>query len=370
MSKVVHLTSVHSAYDVRIYHKECLSLLRAGYPVALIALSKNRSEMDTKELRAILLPQASNRLNRVLRGSWQLYREALRIDASLYHFHDPELIPVGIMLKLSGKKVIYDVHEDLPKQVLSKDWIPRWMRGFVALSASIVEKIAGKILDGIVAATPSIAERFPKDKTVVVQNFPLLSEFAQIQWIPYPNRPPNIVYVGGITAIRGVYEMVRAMEFLPESLGARLLLVGSFTPPELEEQVCQMPGWACTEYLGWQSRKQVAELFAQARIGLVLFHPEPNHTEAQPNKLFEYMSAGIPVVASDFPLWREIVEGVGCGLLVNPLDPQAIAEAITWLLEHPKEAEEMGQRGRQAVLEKYNWEREAEKLLELYRRLL
>lgn len=80
------------------------------------------------------------------------------------------------------------------------------------------------------------------------------------------------------------------------------------------------------------------------------------------------MSAGIPVIASDFPLWKEIVEGSGCGLLVNPLDPEAIAEAIKWLLENPEKAETMGKRGRKAIEECYNWDKESVKLISFYRK--
>jgi len=301
------------------------------------------------------------------RTVWQVYRSAVRADGDVYHFHDPELIPMGFLLRLRGKKVVYDVHEDLPRQILSKHWIPWWLRGVVAKGAELMEALAARFLDGIVAATPAIAARFPREKTVVVQNFPILSEFVVSEVVPYKERPPYVVYVGGISVIRGIFEMVKAMEHLPPNGQATLVIAGEFTPPALEEEVRKLPGWERVQFLGWQTRQQVVSLLGKARMGLVLLHPTPNYIDALPVKLFEYMAAGIPVVASDFPLWRRIVEEASCGLLVNPLDPGAIAEAITWLLEHPEEAEAMGKRGRRAVLEKYNWEKEAEKLIEFYR---
>jgi len=234
----------------------------------------------------------------------------------------------------------------------------------------VTEALASLIFDGIVAATPAIAKRFPAGKTVIVQNFPILNELVSPDPTPYQNRPAKIIYVGGITVIRGIREMVQAMSLVPESLNARLVLVGAFSPPSLEAEVRGLPGWDRIEFVGWQDRASVARLLGEARAGLVLFHPEPNHLEAQPNKLFEYMSAGLPVIASDFPLWREIVEKERCGLLVDPLDPAAIAKVIQWILEHPEEAEAMGRRGQKAVFERYNWDTEAAKLIALYRRLI
>jgi glycosyltransferase involved in cell wall biosynthesis len=316
------------------------------------------------------LPTPKNRLSRILGSTLRACILATREKADLYHFHDPELIPVGLLLRLLGKRVVYDVHEDLPRQILSKYWIPRILRGVVAKAAALAEWVAAKAMSGIVAATPAIARRFPPHKTVAVQNFPLLSEFALGEGTPYRERPMWVAYVGGITAIRGAVEMVRAMEHLPEDLGARLVLAGTFSPPELVAEVRKLPGWSYVDFLGWQGRDGISRLLRRARVGLVVLHPVTNYLDSYPVKLFEYMAAGIPVVASDFPLWREIVEGEQCGLTVDPLDPKAIAEAVRWLLEHPEEAEEMGKRGRKAVLAKYNWEREAEKLLDLYRRLL
>lgn len=364
--RIIHLTSNHAPTDVRIFLKEARTLSRAGHQVALIVPTEEpRQQVDGVEIIPVRKPK--NRLDRFVLGFWRIYRAALAARGDAYHFHDPDLIPLGLLLRLQGKKVVYDVHEDVPRDILTKHWIPPILRGIIAKAMAGVEWLAGQLLSGIVAATPSITRRWPVTKTVVVQNFPFMEELAPESGIAYVERPLNVVYLGGIEIIRGIQEMVQAMEYLPANLEARLLLGGRFAPPELENELQQMPGWARAEFVGWVSRKRMAEILTSARLGLVLFHPAPNHIEAQPNKLFEYMSAGIPVVASDFPLWREIVEGAGCGLLVDPLDPQAIAKAIQYLLEHPLEAETMGRRGRLAVLEQYNWEAESKNLLEFYR---
>jgi glycosyltransferase involved in cell wall biosynthesis len=164
--------------------------------------------------------------------------------------------------------------------------------------------------------------------------------------------------------------MIAAMALLPERMNARLVLAAKFHPPELEDELRWIPGWECVQFVGWRSKEEVAALLGQTRMGLLLFHPVPNYMDAQPHKLFDYMGAGIPVIASDFPLWREIIYDAGCGLVVDPLDPKAVAEAMTWLFEHPREAEMMGVRGRQAVNSHLNWNNELAKLVKLYNSIL
>lgn len=365
MAKIAHLTSVHQALDIRIFHKECKTLARAGHEVALIAPHHEQVSTDGVRLRPVPKPQG--RRQRMTRTVWDVYRAARQEDADVYQFHDPELIPVGLLLKLQGKQVIYDVHEDRPRQMMSKYWLPPRLRRMVARLVSITESTTGRVWDGIVTATPAIGQLFPGKKTIVVQNFPILDELTTADPIPYARRRPVIAYVGGLTTVRGVHEMVRAMGLVSDSLDAHLELAGTFDPPSLEAELQMVPGRNRVTFLGWQSRGDVARLLGRTRVGLVLLHPTGNYLEAQPNKLFEYMATGIPVVASDFPHWRDMIDADRCGILVDPLDPQAIADAIRWLIEHPEEAEAMGQRGQQAVRDRFNWQHEGELLVDFYR---
>jgi hypothetical protein len=368
--KVIVLSSVHDAFDVRIFHKECKSLARAGYGVTLIVPHGRDEVVDGVQIKAV--PKTGGRISRMAKTVWQVYREAARLNARLYHFHDPELIPVGLLLRARGKKVIYDIHEDYPQAILSKYYLRHWIRRPGSWVMERFENFASRRLSALVAATPAIAERFRgmNGRTVAIQNFPLKDEMITGWDIRWRDRPLDIVYAGGITAIRGIRQMVEAMGLLPEGLATKLILAGELSPPSFRHELAGLPGWGRVEMLGLISRRAVAQLFGNVRAGLVLFLPEPNHVRSQPNKLFEYMSAGIPVIASDFPLWREIVEEAGCGLVVNPLDPQAIAGAIEHLLTHPEEAEAMGRRGREAVEKKYNWASEEKKLLALYEEVL
>lgn len=290
--------------------------------------------------------------------------------ADIYHIHDPELIPVALVLKVLGKTVVYDVHENVSKQILSKHWIRPCLRRSASQIFRAIEMLAARCFDEIVAATPAIARQFPPGKTTIVQNFPIVGELV-VQSLAKTGPPTNhIAYVGAISRPRGICKVVEALEKTTSYPNIRLTLAGRFSPPELESVLRKMAAWVLVDYLGQCDRPKVASLLAASAMGIVTFLPEPNHIEAQPNKLFEYMSAGLPVIASDFPLWRKIVSDVDCGLLVDPEDSQAIADAITWLLEHPDEAQEMGRRGQQAIQSKYNWDSEFEKLLEMYQRVL
>lgn len=366
--KVVHLSSAHPPDDTRIFHKECRTLVQAGYEVVLI-ISHDRDEI-VNGVRIRGMPKPSGRYERMTGIASEIYKAALEEDALIYHFHDPELLPVGMKLRFKGKKVIYDVHEDLPRQILTKPWIPSFLRRIVGVGANLLEKICAQYIDRIITVTSTIANRFPEHKASVVHNFPVLEELTAADSKHYQKRSSIVAYVGGITEIRGIKEMVAAVNLLPKDLGARLVLAGKFSPPELESKVCSLKGWKRVDYLGWQSRSQVADLLNKARIGLVLLYPTLNYLDSYPIKMFEYMAAGIPVIASDFPLWRKIISDIGCGVVVNPLEPQAIADAVRWLLTHPIEAESMGKCGQIAVAECYNWDMEAQKLLNVYKDLL
>jgi glycosyltransferase involved in cell wall biosynthesis len=362
--KIIHLTSVHPTFDPRIFHKECVSLAAEGYEVVLIAPAERDERVKGVRIRAV--PRARKRSTRMTKTVWQVYRAAIEEDGDLYHFHDAELITVGLLLSARGKRVVYDVHEDLPRQVRGKHWLPGPLQSVASGLAVMAEGIGAACSAGIVAATPTIAARFPKSKTVVVRNFPVLDEWSVLGSMPYSERPPLIAYVGGVSGVRGSVEMVNAMGLVSPSLCARLALGGNYMPAEHEFELRQLEGWQHVDALGWLSRNDVTGLLGRVRAGFVILHPRPAYMESLPVKLFEYMAAGLPVIVSDFPLWREILSTANCGLAVDPLNPHAIAEAVEWILRNPDEAEAMGARARDIVLRDYNWSREVGKLCGLY----
>jgi glycosyltransferase involved in cell wall biosynthesis len=363
--KIRHLTSVHSIRDPRIFHKQCKSLAALGHDVGLVACHDRAEVIDG--VRIVPIDRPHGRLDRMARVGRKLYRAALRERADVYQFHDPELLWVGALLKLRGFRVIYDVHEDVPKQVMSKHWIPRWARPLVAKAVMLAELLGARIVDGIVAATPSIAGRFPPEKTVVVQNFPE-AFFARLDDAsPLAERTGAFVYAGGLMEVQGVREMAQAFALLPEGMTGTV--AGTFHPPALEEEIAALPGWRRVHFLGQVPRAEIVHAIDGARAGLVLNQPTINYVDAYSTKMFEYMARGLPVVCSNFPLWAEIVGAAECGIAVDPRSPRAIADAIRSLSEDAELALRLGENGKRAVAERYNWEAELGKLEALYRQV-
>jgi glycosyltransferase involved in cell wall biosynthesis len=359
--RIAHLTTLHGALDVRIFEKECRTLATAGHEVHLLAFGAPQAPESGVSFHSLGNEAAQPGLGRLTRRLWAAWRGARRIRADAYHFHDPELIPVALLLRLSRRQVVYDAHEDTPREVMAMHPDRPLLGRFLSVLWTLAEWICGAGVKAVVAATPSIAARFPAAKTVVVRNFPTVLESDYFVGGPHSERPPCIVYLGGVTAIRGAREMAAAIERV-STPDVRLVLAGA-VEPGLEPEV----RGGRIELQGWLPRTGVAALLRRARVGLLVLHPVPAHLESLPIKLFEYMAAGIPVVASDFLLWRELIGEAST--LVDPLDVDAIASAIDGLLRDPAKAEAMGARGRELVASRYNWDGEASKLLALYERL-
>ncbi|BCD67952.1 glycosyltransferase family 4 protein [Nitratiruptor sp. YY09-18] len=363
-NKVCHITTVHQPFDIRIFHKECLSLTKAGYDVNLIA-QHDRDE-TINGVKIVSLPKIFNRKERIFKLRKLAFQKAVEIDADIYHFHDPELLPVGLKLKKLGRMVIYDVHEDVPRQILSKPYLNKFIKPIISKSFEIYENRAAKKFDAIITATPHIRNRFLKinSNTVDINNYPKLNElYEPVEWI---NRKNEICYIGGITKIRGIIELIKALEYTDTILH----LAGNFESKELEKEVKSLPGWKKVKYYGFVGREKVNEILKLVKIGIVTLHPITNYIYSQPIKMFEYMSAGIPVIASNFSLWKEIVEKGNCGICVDPLSPKEIANAINNVLGNDKIAKNMGENGRKLVENKYNWKSEEKKLFELYIKII
>ena len=365
--KISHLTSVHPRYDTRIFIKMCSSLAKdTSFSVNLVVADSKGDEIK-HGVNIIDVGKDIGRVNRILKTTKKVLEKAIELNSDIYHLHDPELIPIGLKLKKLGKKVIFDSHEDYPKQIMDRDYLDKRLLSVISFGLTLYEKYACSKFDALITATPAIKEKFLKINSLSldINNYPILGELSKnIQW---DNRKNYIAYVGGIAKIRGIKEIIKSLEYIKQ---IDLILVGQFVEKYIYEEVKNYEGWKNVQEKGFLNRGDVSTVLSQAKIGMVTFYPLPNHIDAQPNKMFEYMSAGLPVIASNFPLWKEIIEGNHCGICVDPMKPQEIANAIKYIIDNPKIAEEMGRNGQQAVKEKYNWENEEKKLFTLYRTLM
>jgi glycosyltransferase involved in cell wall biosynthesis len=366
--KVVHLTSVHPPFDNRIFYKECRSLAAAGFDVVLIAPHERSETVEGVYIKGISKP--ANRLERMTKTAWNIFRAARSEDAQIYHFHDPELISVGFLLRMSGSKVIYDVHEEFYTSVLQKPYLPRLARPILAVVLSCVERILQRFFH-IVLAERYYTRRFPRGTTVL--NYPVYESIDCLAGISQNRNTPRFIYTGGITADRGAYIHAGVVN---QRKDVEVHFVGRCAP-ETATRMREIAGANADRIFiegegHFVPHRRILERYREGGWmgGLAIFPPTPHYIEKELTKFFEYMAAGIPVICSNFPRWRSLIEQSGVGLCVEPENSEQIQKAISYLVEHPHEARAMGERGQRAVREHFNWRSEEKHLLQLYKRIL
>ena len=370
--RVTQISIIHKPLEPRIFERQCRQLAAVGHEVHLIVPGPPCERLEGVRFHSIAPDSDRPSPRRQIGRLWRAARAAWGLRPSVFHLHDPHLVPLGILLGFAGSRVVYDVHEDYVAYARAKH-PTRPLRGTLkALAWTVLEGLARRRFDAFVCASPSLARRFPSERTVVIHNFPRHQDFASAagRSRPYGERPNTVVITGYLRGLRCFWEIAQALELLPEELNCRLRAIGAFRPPELAARARSHPVWRKLDLLPWQRHDVVVRELLDARIGLDLVAPVPNNDDPiRSNKLFEYMAAGIPLIASDMTPWRELVGGIGCGLVVDPHAPEAIAAAIEHLLRNPGDAEEMGARGRAAIWKGLNWDREAPRLLALYQAL-
>jgi glycosyltransferase involved in cell wall biosynthesis len=365
MKKVCHITTVHSLNDDRIFYKECKSLKKEGYNVFFIV--KNQGDKSIEGINIIGLKNYHSRIQRIIFGSIEAFRKALKTNSDLYHFHDPELIIVGILLKILGKKVIYDIHEDVPAQILNKNWLgSKTIRKLVSFIINIFEHLGVSIFDGIITVTPDISKRFNKKMKVTIRNLPILKLIDQYKPINIIKEKQIVIYSGALTKIRGIKEIITAMENLGEK--AELWLLGEWEDNKYRNECEKLSGWNYCKYFGLIPFGEHYKYIKISDIGLVNFLPFPNHETALPNKPFEYMACSIPVIMSNFAFWQKIFKNNA--IFVDPNNSKEISYAINELLENPKRREKLGKNGKELIKNELSWEKEEIKLLEFYKNII
>lgn len=354
---IFHVTSVHTRYDSRIFSKECVSLVKAGYNVNLIVCDGLGNEIKS----GVSIIDAGNfrekaRLKRFRESPKAIKNILLQNNPDVIHFHDPELLFMGLFFCKRKVKVIYDSHENVPKQILSKPYIPIFFRKIISSTMTICENYVVKRLTGVVTVTEELQARFLKVNpcAYLVRNFPELSYFPDIDFTKKDN---SFVYAGGITQIRGFSQMSEA------ALKSKVKIT-MYGPKDSDCVFDNVNSYI--EYKGNIRQSDLFSVLSHASVGLVVLAKVPNYLDSYPIKMFEYMASGMAVIASDIPMWKDIIEKYKCGLCVDPSNVKAIAETLVWCVEHPEEVIMMGKNGMVAVRTVFNWESESKKLINLY----
>jgi glycosyltransferase involved in cell wall biosynthesis len=364
---VYHLSTVHIRQDVRVFYKECVSLAISGYRTHLI-VADGQGDQIKDGVVIHDLGKPNSRLQRILLSPLKLYFMAIEAKADIYHFHDPELLPVGLLLSVFTKaRVIYDAHESYPDKMLHKDYLPLRLRKIFSAGMRLLENFVAKRMDAVVTVVESHQMRFQKlnKRVALIRNYPLLSEWRDILMQDTPREEKSLCYVGSITKARGINVLLDAIS----NLDVTLHLAGSFDPDSYHEELISIPGWKKVIYHGFLGRAEATRLMGSCQIGVMLLQPEPNYINSLATKFFEYLAAGCAVLVSNFDVYRSLVESTKCGLCVNPLDPDEVKNAIKTMLNPDTQLVEMGKRGKQLIQERFNWHTEEQDLIELYEEL-
>lgn len=358
--RVIHLSTVHPSNDGRIYYKECASLAQQ-YEVHLIA---NGSASGVKGVVVHALPK-TGLLGRFIVKPLKAFAIIRKIQPKVVHFHDPELMLFGVFLKLFRYKVVYDVHEDLPKQILYKPYLKfNFTKQFLSKTIALLEQICVRFFDAIVVVTSDIQAKYPAHKTHLVRNFPITKAIVSTHRKHF-QVPLKLVYAGGLTKVRGIYELLEAITQL--SFPVELNLYGQFNDVAYEQQCKSSLGWTQVQFHGLVPMREVYQELHQYDIGLGLLHPIKNYLTSLPVKAFEYMAAGIPMLFSDFKYWKTVFGEYS--YFANAQQPKEIAKAIEYMVNNEQDAFEKTRSARNKIRHEWSWEAEQLNLFNVYEKL-
>ena len=366
--RVVHITTVHHPYDPRIFYKQCMSLKKAKYDVYLIA---QKAEHEQNDIKHIPLQSYTSRWKRMILGTMSAYKKAKRLNADIYVFHDPELMLVGALLKKRHNIVIYDIHEDYVTSILQKNYIPRIFRTWIAKIYKLIEKILTRNME------LCLAEKYYKDlygRGTCILNYPLINEnLLQNKQSENKMRENKVLYTGNVTVDRGALIHAKIPKIDPN---VSVQFIGK-CPRSLADKIYEVAGnqkdqihlRGIDQFI---VKDEIEAMYHQHHwlAGIALFPPTEHYMKKELTKFFEYMNAGLPIICSNFPVWKKFIETYKCGIAVDPYNEEEIKNALNTLRNNPQLANEMGKNGRKAVQEELNWLSEERKLLDWYEQLL
>lgn len=368
--KILHISTVHRRYDTRIFLKQCKSLTGDVNHISLYVCDGLGKE---KKDNVNIIDGGNNSGGRI----WSMIMKPLKALSysvknkfDIYHFHDPELLPVGIILSVIGRNVVYDIHDEIDVQIYNKGWIPKPLRPLISSVFRLLERFGLKLFSGVIVVNQKMKDKYSEftqaKKIRVVQNFPILNE--AVQNINTEEEKNGYVFVGTISRQRGIDKILMAAKGLDSKYSFKI--AGSIPDKNFATELEPLLNNSNVDYHGFIEHKKSIELIKGAQAGLMIYQPDENYLNTYPIKLFEYLMCGVPVIASNFPYWEDFFNKYECGILVDPNDTDAIKNAFIWIKENEQQAREMGKRGRDIVLSNYTWDSQFENLIELYEHIL
>lgn len=364
--RICHVSTAHQADDDRIFLKECRSLAAAGYEVFYVVQASAEAVIDGVTI--VPLKQRAGRISRMLIGPWEAFFKVLGTKSRIVHLHDPELLPMTFWFWLARKKVVFDSHEHVSNQILSKEWIgPTWIRKMVSFGYRVVEKFFVLFCSKVVGVIPEICELFPVHKRILLRNYPILELAGKSTRIYEPKNLISVIYAGGLSATRGILETIQAVSLLNGQ--AELVLLGKFNDESYFTTCKNHEGWKYVRFEGQVHPEAVYDYYDKADIGSALLYPsDKNYMNSLPVKSFEYMASGLPVLMSDIPYWRKFyAEGV---IFVDMFNAQEVADRILELKNSSELRSELGTKGKKLAFANFSWETEFESLQKAYKEIL
>lgn len=366
MKKIAVFTTVHKVYDARIYHKE-IKALKKDYNIFYYNPYIENKFQDEKNIFFVKLKRRNNRFFRIIFSPLDAFLQLIKTEMEIYHFHDPELLVTGIFLKIFGKKVIYDSHENNYGLIMEKTYIkPFPLKFLIAKSVRLFELFSSYFFDGVIVARPDL-KKFYKNKNILVfRNFPDIDIKIENNKIKKVTEKPIIVYSGGLTYIRGILQLIDAVELLDGKV--ELHLLGEWQDKGLKEDCEKRKGYRFTKYLGNFPYGEHFKYIKNSDIGIIPFLPARNHMTTLPNKPFEYFLCKVPVLMSNFPYWKSTFKNLA--IFFDPLSPNNIKDIILYILENKDISNKLVENAFNKLQTEFNWNKEKEKLENFYKNII
>lgn len=362
MKKICLCTTVHPRYDTRIYHKFAKSL-KKNFNVCLVVADGLKNE-NIDGIDIIDIGSYSSRFQRFYTSFFKFNFKILHIDSDIYQINDPELIIAGLLLKMRGKKVIYDIHESYHEEVLNKYWLNPFFRNFLSIIIRLIELFSTRFFNLNITATDYIKSHTVGNK-ITISNYPILKKIDKKDNFFDFEKDSYLTFVGAISYNRGIIESIK----ISIKSGLRLIFCGDFENEEVFNEASKYIDGKNIIYLGKVNYDYALQLMNNALAGFLLYHPGPNHNNSMPNKLFEYMSCNLPILATNFKKWKEIIDENNCGYTSNINDINFFSNKIK-LIKNDKNLHHQLKLNCSKTVKRYDWNSQEIILINEYSKFL